>query len=113
MSSSSTSSSSSYYIEDIIFTSSDLNEANKFMVYGVRLGGFVVEDNEGNLCLPDQKMIFDGEEDIGVEIDFDGWTIDGNWKIRIIRGERGLTGLPGADGDLTVNKALEYIILFT
>ena len=111
--SSSSSSSSSYYREDIFFTLSNLTEQNKYLVYDVRLGGFVVEDNDGNLCLPEQKMIFNGELDVGVEINFTGWTITGDWKIRFIRGERGLQGIQGVSADLTLSQAIEYIMLFT
>lgn len=98
-----------FYLEDEIsdytFTSSNL-ENNKLIVSGVSLGGFVVEDNGGNIVYPDMKAISENQ----VEVDFTGWTITGTWIVRFARGKQGIQGIPGLDS-ISLDDAIKIAIL--
>lgn len=76
-------------VPDFEFTTSNLVN-NKLTVPSANVGSFAVEDNNGNLVMPDQKQV-----NADVVVDFTDWTITGTWKIKYIRGQRGPRGLTG------------------
>lgn len=74
------------FIPDIEFTSADLVN-NKLTVTGTTLGNIAIEDNEGYMHIPAMRQI-----ENNVEVNFNGITVDGTWKVRFSRGIKGETG---------------------
>lgn len=69
--------------QDITFTSADLNESNRYVVYGAKAADVCVIDNNGQKHFPDVYQV--GEN---VEIDFTEWTdLDGTWTIQFTSGD--------------------------
>lgn len=75
------------FVPDIEFTSSDLIN-NKLLVNGTTLGNVTIEDNDGYMHIPIMRQI-----ENNVEINFDGITVSGTWKVRFTRGQKGEAGL--------------------
>lgn len=74
------------FIPDIEFTSADLVN-NKLTVTGTTLGNIAIEDNEGYMHIPAMRQI-----ENNVEVNFNGITVEGTWKVRFSRGIKGETG---------------------
>lgn len=89
-------------MNDYTFSASDLVEG-KLIVPGVVVGGFAIEDSSGQLVLVAQKRTSGG-----VEVDFSGFEVTGNWKIRFFRGEPG----KNTTGGITETEALIYALTF-
>lgn len=88
--------------QDIYIGNNDLVN-NKYTVLNVKLGGFVIQDDDGYLIYPAQRY----NNNLNcVEIDFNDWNIPNGkyFKIRFVRGYK------GDNGQITQDQAMNMIL---
>lgn len=93
--------------QDRLISSSDLTNGKYFVEYE-KLGGFVVQDDQGYLIHPAQRYYENRNGRNGVQIDLSEWTIPSgsSFKIRYVRGYK------GDNGQITQDQALNMILFY-